>query len=76
MTHNDFKLLCVRYGLVAGRHWKFPNEYAYYVYSLREFSTSGKILGGFTESDLSAASPEDVEAQVVEWSLKAAFEVC
>lgn len=75
MTPNDLKLLCVRYGLVAGIHWKFPNEFVYYVYSLREFSTSGKILGEFTESDLSAASPGDVEAQVVEWSLKDAFGV-
>lgn len=75
MTPDDLKLLCVRYGLVAVLHCKWPNGYVYCVYSLREFSTSGKILGNFAESDLSVANFSDVEAQVVEWSLESAFGV-
>lgn len=75
MTPDDLKLLCVRYGLVAGIYWSGADGYVYLVYSLREFSTSGKILGNFAESDLSVANFSDVEAQVVEWSLESAFGV-
>jgi hypothetical protein len=75
MTPDDFKLLCVRYGLVASLHCQWPNGCVYCVYSLRDFPTNGKILGSFAESDLSVANFSDVEAQVVEWSLEAAFGV-
>lgn len=73
MTPEDLKSLCVRYGLVMAIHYEAYN-FVYLIYDPLGISPLfSKPLGKFTASELPSSDPRDVEAQVVEWSLKATF---
>lgn len=75
MTPEDLQSLCLRYGLVMSRRYtSFEGGYVYGVYGIPDISLSwDNSLGEFTDRELSSSDPGDVEAQVVEWSLKATF---
>jgi hypothetical protein len=75
MTPEDLQPLCLKYGLVMSRRYtSFECGYVYPVYSIPSISLSwDNPLGEFTVLELSGSDPGDVEAQVVEWSLKASF---
>jgi hypothetical protein len=75
MTPKDLQSLCLKYGLVMSRSY-MSHAYGsiYYVYSIPSISLSwDNSLGEFTAQELSSSDPGDVEARVVEWSLKASF---
>jgi hypothetical protein len=75
MTPKDLQSLCLKYGLVMSRRYtSFECGYVYPVYSIPSISLSwDNSLGEFTAQELSSSDPGDVEARVVEWSLKASF---
>jgi len=76
MTPDDLKLLCLKYGLIMGTIIT-EYEYVYRIYDPKEFLLSwDRYMGKFTPVELSCADPGDMETRVIEWSMKASFEVC